>query len=83
MDKLTISDVIIQLHDLARQQPDAVTNIAIRKLADNLAKIGNTQLDNLLNGAEIMSDKGYTESTLEKQAEFAKKRKYKDLGDCV
>ena len=26
--------------------------------------------------AEMMSDKGYTESTLEKQAEFAKQRNY-------
>ena len=83
MVKPTISDLIIQLHDLARQQPDTETNIAIRKLADDLAKIGNDQLDNLLNGAEIMSDKGYKESTHEKQAEFARKRNYKDLGDCV
>jgi hypothetical protein len=78
----TISDLIIDLHDLARQQPDHKTNIAIRKIADDLAKVGNEQLEDLLTGAEIMSDKGYKESTLEKQAEFAKQRNY-DIGDCV
>lgn len=78
----TISDLIIDLHDLARQQPDHKTNIAIRKIADDLAKVGNEQLEDLLAGAEIMSDKGYKESTHEKQAEFARKRNY-DIGDCV
>jgi len=83
MVKPTISDLIIQLHNLAREQPDQKTNIAIRKLADDLAKIGNEQVEDLLTAAEIMSDKGYKESTHEKQAEFARKRNYKDLGDCV
>jgi hypothetical protein len=78
----TISDLIIDLHDLARQQPDHKTNIAIRKIADDLAKVGNEQLEDLLTGAEIMSDKGYKESTHEKQTEFARKRNY-DIGDCV
>jgi hypothetical protein len=80
--KKTISDLIIDLHDLARQQPDHKTNIAIRKIADDLARVGNEQLEDLLTGAEIMSDKGYKESTHEKQAEFARKRNY-DIGDCV
>lgn len=31
---------------------------------------------NILAAAELMSDKGYSESTLEKQAEFARKRNY-------
>jgi hypothetical protein len=80
--KKTISDLIIDLHDLARQQPDHKTNIAIRKIADDLAKVGNEQLEDLLAGAEIMSDKGYSLSTHEKQQEFAKQRNY-DIGDCV
>jgi hypothetical protein len=33
-------------------------------------------LDQLFSAEEIHSDKGYTESTLEKQAEFARKRNY-------
>lgn len=45
-------------------------------------KSGIIKAMNLLAGAEIMSDKGYTLSTHEKQAEFAKKRNY-DIGDCV
>ena len=45
-------------------------------------KSGIIKAMNLLAGAEIMSDKGYEISTLEKQAEFAKKRNY-DIGDCV
>ncbi len=77
----TISDLIIELHQLAREQPDFKTNLAIQKIADELAKVGNEQVD-LLAGAEIMSDKGYELSTHEKQAEFAKKRNY-DIGDCV
>jgi len=32
--------------------------------------------DDLIKAAEHMSDKGYEESTHEKQAEFAKKRNY-------
>ena len=82
MVKLAISDLIIQLHDLARQQPDHKTNIAIRKIADDLARVGNDQMDDLLATAEMMSDKGYELSTHEKQAEFARKRNY-DIGDCV
>ena len=45
-------------------------------------KSGIIKAMNLLAGAEIMTDKGYEISTLEKQAEFAKKRNY-DIGDCV
>jgi hypothetical protein len=45
-------------------------------------KSGIIKAMNLLAGAEIMSDKGYEISTLEKQQEFAKKRNY-DIGDCV
>jgi len=45
-------------------------------------KSGIIKAMNLLAGAEIMSDKGYEISTLEKQEEFAKKRNY-DIGDCV
>jgi hypothetical protein len=82
MVKKTISDLIIELHKLAREQPDSKTNIAIRKIADDLAKVGNEQVEDLLAGADHMSDKGYELSTHEKQAEFAKKRNY-DIGDCV
>jgi hypothetical protein len=39
-------------------------------------KSGIIKAMNLLAGAEIMSDKGYEISTLEKQEEFAKKRNY-------
>jgi len=45
-------------------------------------KSGIIKAMNLLAGAEIMSDKGYEISTLEKQQEFARKRNY-DIGDCV
>ena len=83
MLKKTISDLIIELHQLAREQPDFKTNLAIRKIADDLAKVGNEQLDNLLAGdTTIGNDKGYSLSTHEKQAEFARKRNY-DIGDCV
>jgi hypothetical protein len=82
MVKLAISDLIIELHQLARQQPDHKTNLAIQKIADDLAKVGNEQMDDLLATAEMMSDKGYELSTHEKQAEFARKRNY-DIGDCV
>ena len=82
MVKKSISDLIIELHKLAREQPDFKTNLAIQKIADDLARVGNEQLEDLLTGAEIMSDKGYKESTHEKQAEFARKRNY-DIGDCV
>jgi hypothetical protein len=81
--KKTISDLIIELHQLAREQPDFKTNLAIRKIADDLAKVGNEQLDNLLAGdTTIGNDKGYSLSTHEKQQEFARKRNY-DIGDCV
>ena len=83
MVKKTISDLIIELHQLAREQPDFKTNLAIQKIADDLAKVGNEQLDNLLAGdTTIGNDKGYSLSTHEKQQEFAKKRNY-DIGDCV
>jgi hypothetical protein len=80
--KKTISDLIIDLHDLAREQADFKTNLAIQKIADDLARVGNEQLEDILAGADHMSDKGYALSTHEKQAEFAKQRNY-DIGDCV
>jgi hypothetical protein len=80
MVKKSISDLIIELHQLARQQPDFKTNLAIQKIADDLARVGNEQLEDLLAGAEIMSDKGYTVSTHEKQALFEKKRNFKYEG---
>ena len=58
---MNASDLVIQLHDLARETKDN----RIRKIADDLAEI-----------AKWHSDKGYRESTHEKQAEFAKKRNY-------
>ena len=58
---MNASDLVIQLHDLARETMD----IRIRTIADNLAEV-----------AKDHSDKGYRESTHEKQAEFAKKRNY-------
>lgn len=77
MVKKSISDLIIELHQLAREQPDFKTNLAIQKIADDLAKVGNEQLDNLLAGALQHDDGiGYEESTHEKQAEFARKRNY-------
>ena len=57
----TIQELIIDLHDTARETKDN----RIRKIADNLAEI-----------AKDHSDKGYALSTHEKQAEFAKKRNY-------
>jgi len=76
--KRTISDLIIELHDLARNQPDMRTDIAIRNIANDLARIGNEQqeyINNLLAGDEaIGNDKGYELSTHGKQAEFARKR---------
>ena len=57
----TIQELIIDLHDTARETKDN----RIRTIADNLAEI-----------AKDHSDKGYRESTHEKQAEFAKKRNY-------
>jgi len=86
MVKKSISDLIIELHQLARQQPDFKTNLAIQKIADDLAKIGNEQLENLLAGdTTIGNDKGYKVSSLESAEEFTKKRNYhyKDMGDCV
>jgi len=58
---MNASDLVIQLHDLARETKDN----RIRKIADNLAEV-----------ARDHSDKGYRESTHEKQAEFAKQRNY-------
>ena len=73
--KRTISDLIIELHNLAREQPDMRTDIAIRNIANDLARIGNEQHENLLAGdTTIGYDKGYELSTHEKQAEFARKR---------
>jgi hypothetical protein len=59
--KLNASDLVIQLHDLARETKDN----RIRTIADNLAEV-----------AKDHSDKGYRESTLEKCQEFARKRNY-------
>ena len=60
--------------------PDHRTDMAIRRIADDLARIGNEQHENLLAGDKIMSDKGYTLSTHEKQALFEKKRNFKYEG---
>jgi hypothetical protein len=56
---MNASELVIQLHDLARETKDN----RIRLLADELSVIGKDH-----------SDKGYELSTHEKQAEFAKKR---------
>ena len=58
---MNASELVIQLHDLARETKDN----RIRTIADNLAEV-----------AKDHSDKGYRESTHEKQAEFAKNRNY-------
>jgi hypothetical protein len=58
---MNASELVIQLHDLARETRDN----RIRTIADNLAEV-----------AKDHSDKGYRESTHEKQVEFAKKRNY-------
>jgi uncharacterized protein (DUF305 family) len=81
----SISDLIIELHQLAIQQPDDKTKFAIRKIADDLARVGNEQLENLLAGAKNHTDKGYKVDSLESAEEFMKKRNYnyKDMGDCV
>ena len=77
MVKKSISDLIVDLHKLAREQPDFKTNLAIQKIADDLARVGNEQLESLLAGALQHDDGiGYEESTHEKQAEFAAKRNY-------
>ena len=61
----TIQELIIDLHDVAREQNDIRIDARIRNIADELSKVAND-----------MSDKGYSLSTHEKQAEFAKKRNY-------
>jgi hypothetical protein len=58
---MNASELVIQLHDLARETKDN----RIRTIADNLAEV-----------ARDHSDKGYRESTLEKCEEFAAKRNY-------
>ena len=58
---MNASELVIKLHDLARENND----IRIRRLADDLAEV-----------AKCHSDKGYKLSTHEKQAEFAKNRNY-------
>jgi hypothetical protein len=58
---MNVSDLVIKLHDLARETKDN----RIRTIADNLAEV-----------AKDHSDKGYRESTLEKCQEFARKRNY-------
>jgi hypothetical protein len=58
---MNASELVIQLHDLARETKDN----RIRTIADNLAEV-----------AKDHSDKGYKESTLEKCEEFAAKRNY-------
>ena len=64
---MNASDLVIKLHDLARETKDN----RIRKIADDLAEI-----------AKWHSDKGYRESTHEKQAEFARKREgFYDVGN--
>lgn len=85
MVKKNISDLIIELHQLARDQADHESKMAIIKIADDLAKVGNRQLDNILAGAEQQGDddKNYTLSSQEKYDEFVKKRNYKFEGDCV
>ena len=61
----TIQELIIDLHDVAREQNDIRIDARIRNIADELSQV-----------AKDMSDKGYALSTHEKQAEFAKKRNY-------
>jgi hypothetical protein len=64
---MNASELVIQLHDLARETKDN----RIRTIADNLAEV-----------AKDHSDKGYRESTHEKQAEFARKREgFYDVGN--
>lgn len=58
---MNASELVIELHNLAREKND----VRIRKIADDLAEVSKWH-----------SDKGYTESTHEKQAEFAKNRNY-------
>lgn len=54
------SELVIELHDLARETKDN----RIRKIADDLAEVGKW----------MDEDKGYQESTHEKQQEWAKRR---------
>jgi hypothetical protein len=56
---MNASELVIELHNLAREMKDN----RIRKIADDLAEVSKWH-----------SDKGYEESTHEKQAEFARKR---------
>ena len=60
-----IQELVIELHDIARNQDDIRTDSRLRRIADDLSLV-----------AKDMSDKGYELSTLEKQEEFAKKRNY-------
>ena len=68
----TIQELIIDLHDVAREQNDIRIDARIRNIADDLSRVAND-----------MSDKGYSLSTHEKQAEFAKKRNegFYDVGN--
>jgi hypothetical protein len=56
-----MNDLVIKLHDIARETEDN----RIRKIADDLAEV-----------AKDHSDKGYELSTHEKYEEFNKKRNY-------
>lgn len=76
---MVISDLIIELHKLARETTETDLSMKIRLIADELAKVGNElhTRENILVGALQHDDGiGYEESTHEKQAEFAKKRNY-------
>ena len=64
---VSIQELIIELHDVARETKDN----RIRKIADDLAEV-----------AKDHSDKGYELSTHEKQAEFAKNRNYEYTERC-
>ena len=64
---MNANELVIELHNLARNTNDT----RIRKIADELSEI-----------AKWHSDKGYRESTHEKQAEFARKREgFYDVGN--
>lgn len=69
---------LLDVVDMYPQQPlHHRSNSELLQLYGELRiEIETEEYDSLLVGSEIMSDKGYQESTLEKCQEFSKKRNY-------
>ena len=69
-------DIIIKLHELVRLTDDPNIAKQLVQLADTISDQRIKLYSTISREAEdLHSDKGYSVSTLEKQAEFAKNRK--------